>query len=118
MPADTNANGDMFGGWLLAQMDLAGSVIATQTAKSRVATVGIQAMSFERPVYVGDEVSCYTRLEKIGHTSMTIRIETWARRARLNETVKVTEGLFTYVAINDERKPIPVIRPENERNGK
>ncbi len=114
MPADTNANGDMFGGWLLAQMDLAGSVIATQTSKSRVATVGIQAMSFERPVFVGDEVSCYTRIEKIGRTSITVHIETWARRARLGEVVKVTEGLFTYVAISDEHKPIPVVRSERK----
>lgn len=114
MPGDTNANGDMFGGWLLAQMDLAGSVIATQTSRSRVATVGIQAMSFERPVFVGDEVSCYTRIEKIGRTSITVRIDTWARRARLGEIVKVTQGLFTYVAIGDDRRPIPVRRPGNE----
>ena len=113
MPADTNANGDMFGGWLLAQMDLAGSVIATQTSKSRVATVGIQAMSFKRPVLVGDEVSCYTRIEKIGHTSITVHIETWARRARRGEIAKVTEGLFTYVAIGEDHKPIPVNRPDS-----
>lgn len=114
MPADTNANGDMFGGWILAQMDLAGSVIATQTSKSRVATVGIEALSFDRPVYVGDEVSCFTRIKKIGRTSIAVHIETWARRSRLGEVVKVTEGLFTYVAIGDDRKPIPVIRPQTK----
>jgi acyl-CoA thioesterase YciA len=79
MPADTNANGDMFGGWLLSQMDLAGSVLAVQKAKTKVATVGIEAMSFHKPVFVGDEVSCYTKIVKIGRTSITIHVETWAR---------------------------------------
>ncbi len=112
MPADTNANGDMFGGWLLSQMDLAGSVIAAQKAKTRIATVGIEAMSFHRPVFVGDEVSCYARVEKIGRTSITIHVESWAR-PRLEETAyKVTEGRFTYVAIDENRKPTPVIRDE------
>src|SRR3954463_10769399 len=82
MPADANANGDIFGGWVLSQMDLAGSVIATQTSKTRVATVGIEAMSFKKPVNIGDEVSCYCRLERVGRTSMTVHIESWAR-ARL-----------------------------------
>jgi acyl-CoA thioesterase YciA len=110
MPADTNANGDMFGGWLLSQMDLAGSVLATQKAGTRVATVGIEAMSFKKPVYVGDEVSCYCRIGKVGRTSVTIHIESWAR-PRLGENAhKVTEGKFTYVAIDAAGKPIPVIR--------
>jgi acyl-CoA thioesterase YciA len=110
MPADANANGDIFGGWVLSQMDLAGSVIATQTAKTRVATVGIEAMSFHKPVFIGDEISCYCRVERIGRTSITINVESWAR-ARLGETAqKVTEGKFTYVAIDENRHPIPVIR--------
>ncbi len=110
MPADANANGDIFGGWLLSQMDLAGSVIATQTAKSRVATVGIEAMTFEKPVFIGDEVSCYCKTLRIGRTSITVHIESWAR-GRQDETArKVTEGNFTYVAIGENRTPIPVIR--------
>lgn len=110
MPANTNANGDIFGGWLLAQMDLAGSVLAVQKAKTKVATVGIEAMSFHKPVFVGDEVSCYSRIEKIGRTSITIHVETWARPRLQEKAQMVTEGMFTYVAIGDDRKPIPVIR--------
>ncbi len=114
MPANTNANGDIFGGWILSQMDLAGSVIATQTAKTRVATVGIEAMSFHKPIYVGDEISCYCKVKKIGRTSIAVHVETWAR-ARLGEKAhKVTEGTFTYVAIDADRKPVPVIRPQEK----
>lgn len=110
MPMHTNANGDIFGGWMLSQMDLAGSVIAVQKAKTKVATVGVEAMSFHSPVFVGDEVSCYARIEKIGRTSITIHVESWAR-PRLSDTAsKVTEGRFTYVAIDENRRPIPVIR--------
>src|SRR3954469_5332486 len=96
MPADANANGDIFGGWMLSQMDLAGSIVATQTAKSRIATVGIEAMSFKLPVHVGDEVSCYAKVERIGKTSVTVSVESWAR-SRLGESDarKVTEGKFT-----------------------
>ncbi len=108
MPADTNANGDIFGGWLLSQMDLAGSILAVKEAKNRVATVGIEAMNFHKPVFVGDEVSFYCRIEKIGRTSVTIYIESWARR-RLNEqSEKVTEGQFTYVSIGKNGEPTPV----------
>ncbi|MBI1216789.1 MAG: acyl-CoA thioesterase [Alphaproteobacteria bacterium] len=111
MPANTNANGDIFGGWLLSQMDMAGSVGATQRSRSRVATVGIEAMSFKKPVHVGDEVSCYARVERIGNTSITVHVESWAR-SRMSETAyKVTEGKFTYVAIDDHGKPIPIDRP-------
>jgi acyl-CoA thioesterase YciA len=110
MPADANANGDIFGGWMLSQMDLAGSIIATQTAQTRVATIGIEAMSFQKPVYIGDEVSCYCKVHRIGRTSITIHIESWAR-GRLDGTArKVTEGRFTYVAIDENRQPVPVIR--------
>lgn len=108
MPADANANGDIFGGWLLAQMDLAGSIIASQTSRTRVATVGIEAMSFKRPVFVGDEVSFYCKTHRIGNTSITVQIESWAR-GRLDETArKVTEGKFTYVSIDENRKPVPI----------
>jgi acyl-CoA thioesterase YciA len=113
MPADANPNGDIFGGWLLAQMDLAGGNVAAQRAQGRVATVAITAMTFHLPVFVGDEVSCYAEIEKVGRTSITIRIETWVRRGRTGERVKVTEGVFTYVAIGDDRRPraVPGVAP-------
>jgi len=106
MPADTNPNGDIFGGWLLAQMDLAGGTVAVRRSHGRIATVGIEAMTFHKPVYVGDEVSCFARIEKVGRTSIRVRIETWVRRERSGgEPIKVTEGVFTYVAIGEDRKP-------------
>jgi acyl-CoA thioesterase YciA len=105
MPGDANPNGDIFGGWLLAQMDLAGGSVASQRAQGRVATVAITGMTFHRPVFIGDEVSCYAAVTRIGRTSITIHIETWVRRHLSNERVKVTEGIFTYVAIGDDRRP-------------
>jgi len=108
MPADANANGDIFGGWVLSQMDLAGGSIAVQRARGRVATIASTGMSFHLPVFVGDEVSCYGRVAKIGRSSITVHIESWARRHRTGERVKVTEGTFTYVAIGEDRKPRPV----------
>ena len=111
MPADTNANGDIFGGWLLSQMDLAGSILAVRAAKARVVTVGVEAMSFHKPVLVGDEVSFYCKIARIGRTSVTVYIESWARRRALDDKAqKVTEGKFTYVAIDENRNPIPVAR--------
>ena len=108
MPADANPNGDIFGGWLLAQMDLAGGSVASQRAQGRVATVAVTGMTFHRPVYIGDEVSCHAAVTRIGRTSITIHIETWVRRHLSTERVKVTEGVFTYVAIGDDRRPRPV----------
>jgi acyl-CoA thioesterase YciA len=108
MPADANPNGDIFGGWVLSQMDLAGGSAASQRARGRVATVAITAMTFHLPVFVGDEVSCYATLAKVGRTSLAFHIETWARRHRNGERVQVTEGLFTYVAIGADRRPRPV----------
>jgi acyl-CoA thioesterase YciA len=108
MPADANANGDIFGGWVLSQMDLAGGSLAGQRAKGRVATVAITAMTFHLPVYVGDEVSCYGEVIRVGRTSITVHIESWARRHRTGERVKVTEGTFTYVALGEDRRPRPV----------
>ena len=108
MPADANARGDIFGGWILAQMDLAGGSAAMRRANGRVATVGIASMSFHRPVFIGDEISAYTTVAKVGRTSITVAIEVWARRFAGEETVKVTEGVFTYVAIDADRKPRPV----------
>jgi acyl-CoA thioesterase YciA len=108
MPADANPWGDIFGGWLLSQMDLAGGTVATRRAKGRTATVAITAMTFHRPVFVGDEVTCYCEIIKVGTTSITIKVESWVRRGVGNEQIEVTEGIFTYVAIGDDRRPRPV----------
>ncbi|TNE26939.1 MAG: acyl-CoA thioesterase [Alphaproteobacteria bacterium] len=108
MPADTNPRGDIFGGWLLSQMDLAGSILAQKLAKHRVATVGVQAMTFHKPVFVGDEVSCYTDLVRIGNTSVTVQIESWARRRDEETEMKVTEGQFTYVAVDENRRAVQI----------
>jgi len=105
MPADANPAGDIFGGWLLSQMDLAGGTVATRRARGRVVTVAITAMTFHRPVFVGDEVSCYGELIRTGRTSMTVRIEAWRRHLPSDETRKVTEAIFTYVAIGEDRRP-------------
>jgi acyl-CoA thioesterase YciA len=108
MPGDANPNGDIFGGWLLAQMDLAGGSVASQRAQGRVATVAITGMTFHRPVFIGDEVSCYADVTHIGRSSISIHIETWVRRHLSSERVRVTEGIFTFVAIGDDRRPRPV----------
>ena len=108
MPADANPSGDIFGGWVLSQMDLAGGTVAGRRAQGRVATVAITGMTFHLPVFVGDEVSCYAEIVKTGRTSITIKIESWARRSRGDERVKVTEGVFTYVAIGPDRRPRPL----------
>lgn len=105
MPADSNPHGDIFGGWLLSQMDLAGSVVATRQSHGRVATVAVTTMTFKKPVFIGDELSCYAAVEKVGRTSIAVRVESWVRRGISGEAVKVTEGLFTYVAIGGDRQP-------------
>jgi acyl-CoA thioesterase YciA len=105
MPADANPNGDIFGGWLLSQMDLAGGSLAVQRAKGRCATVAMDAMVFHEPVFVGDEVSCYGELVSTGRSSMTVRIEAWRRHLPSDEVRKVTEATFTYVAIGENRRP-------------
>lgn len=108
MPADTNPSGDIFGGWLMAHMDLAAGSIATRRAQGRTATVAVEAMSFLSPVVVGDEVSFYGDIVSTGRTSMRIHIEAW-RRAREGDTkLKVTEATFTFVAIGDDRRPRPI----------
>ncbi len=108
MPADTNPAGDIFGGWLLAQMDIAAGIVAARRARGRVATVAVDAMSFHQPVFVGDVVSCYARVVRVGRTSIRLRVEVWVERGRTGESVKVTEGTFTCVAIDDRRRPRPV----------
>ena len=108
MPADANPAGDVFGGWVLSQMDLAGGVIAHRRAQGRCATVAVTGMTFLLPVFIGDEVSCYAEITKVGRTSITMNIETWVRRNMTGEHLKVTEGTFTFVAIGPDRKPRPV----------
>ena len=110
MPKDTNASGDIFGGWLMSQMDLGSSILAGKTANSRVVTVAMEGMSFLQPVRVGDTVACYAWIEKIGRTSMTIPVEVWVRRYRSGEEIRVTQGVFVYVAVDADGKPIPVKR--------
>ena len=110
MPADTNANGDIFGGWLLGQMDVGGGVFASKVAKSRTVTVAIEAMSFRKAVYVGDLVSVYGTLVRIGRTSVTVHLEAWAVRRREMQSILVTDGNFTYVSIDDQGHPQEIKR--------
>ena len=105
MPADTNPSGDIFGGWLMAQMDIAGGIAASDRARGRVATVAVDGMEFHQPVYVGDLVSCYAEVGRVGRTSIAVKVETLARRRRGGETVKVTEGTFVYVALDADGRP-------------
>jgi acyl-CoA thioesterase YciA len=107
MPADANPSGDIFGGWVLSQMDIAGGVTASQRARGRVATVAVTAMTFHLPVYVGDVLCVYTEIEKVGRTSITVALEAWALR-RLGERARVTEGRFVFVAIGEDGRPRPV----------
>ena len=111
MLPDSNPSGDIFGGWILSQMDLAGASRAYQVVRGRIVTVGVEAMSFHKPVFLGDQVSFYTKVAKIGRTSITIEIESWALRHKHGqnyEYIKVTEGLYTYVHIDEHRKPAPI----------
>jgi acyl-CoA thioesterase YciA len=108
MPADANPFGDIFGGWLLAQMDLAGGTVAARRARGRTATVAITGMSFHRPVLIGDEVTCYAQIARVGTTSITVKVESWVRRGTGQEQIAVTEGIFTYVAVGTDRRPRPV----------
>ncbi len=108
MPADANASGDIFGGWLLSQMDIAGGIAAHDLAHGRVATVAVEAMEFHLPVYVGDLVSCYAEVTRVGRTSITVHVETEAKRRDTGETIKVTEGIFVYVALDENGRPRPV----------
>jgi acyl-CoA thioesterase YciA len=105
MPADTNANGDIFGGWLLSQMDLAGGVFASKITKSRTVTVAIEAMNFRKPVFVGDLVSVHASLVRIGKTSITVHLDAWVLRRKEMLSILVTDGNFTYVAIDDQGHP-------------
>ncbi|MEQ8228699.1 MAG: acyl-CoA thioesterase [Rhodospirillales bacterium] len=112
MPADTNPSGDIFGGWVMAQMDVAGGISAAQRAGGRVATVAVDGFIFHKPVNVGDVLCCYAEVVRVGNTSIAIRIEAWALRQRARDKrVKVTEGIFTFVALDENGKKRSV--PDN-----
>ncbi|PCE40902.1 acyl-CoA thioesterase [Rhizorhabdus dicambivorans] len=108
MPADTNANGDIFGGWLVSMMDLAAGTVASQHSKGRAATIAIDGMMFHRPVQIGDTVSVYADLIGVGRTSMKIDVTAWRRSRDGAEHNRVTHGTFTFVAIDDQGRPRPV----------
>jgi Acyl-CoA hydrolase len=105
MPADANANGDIFGGWLMSQVDLAGSIPAARRARGRIATVAVNSFIFKQPVQIGDVVSFYTHIKRVGRTSITIEVEVYSERRQGSEVVKVTEAELTYVAIGLDRRP-------------
>lgn len=110
MPASTNSDGDIFGGWIMSQMDLAGGAHARRRAQGRVVTVAVEAMAMHKPVFVGDELTCYTQLTHVGRTSLTIDVAAWVQRGGIGDLVKVTEAKFTFVAIGADKKPrlVPV----------
>ncbi len=105
MPADANAYGDIFGGWLMSLMDSAAGLTAARRSRGRAVTIAMDGMQFHAPVHVGDEVSVYAEIEKIGRTSIAIRVESWARGRHGEESRKVTEARFTFVAIDEQRRP-------------
>jgi len=112
MPADTNSMGDIFGGWIMSQVDIAGGIAAARRAQGRVVTVAVNALEFKKPVFVGDVVSCYAAVTRVGRTSITIKTDVYAERRAATEYVKVTEATFTYVAIGDDGRPRVVPPPQ------
>lgn len=117
MPADTNSQGDIFGGWIMSQMDIAGGILSQEVANSRMVTVAVNSMKFIHPVRVGDVVGCYGSVLRIGNTSITLELEVWVQSVRRQESgespvLKVTEAAFTYVAIDENGKKKPIAKPE------
>ncbi len=111
MPADANPSGDIFGGWIMSQMDIAGAIFASYIVHGRLVTVAVEGMTFHLPVFVGDQVSCYCNVARFGNTSISIHIEVWVRRKHAaQEHLKVTEATYTYVSINEDRQPVPLDR--------
>ena len=108
MPADTNPSGDIFGGWLMSQMDLAAGNIAARLSKGRVATIAVDGMVFLTPVQVGDEVTVYAKVVSVGRTSMKMKVDAYRRSREAEDKIRVTEGIFTFVALDDQGKPRPV----------
>ena len=113
MPSDANYTGDIFGGWIMSQVDIAGSIPAIELAKGRVATVAVNSFVFKQPVMIGDVVSFYAKVVRVGRTSITVDVEVYTRRRALLEVVKVTEATLTYVAVDEQRRP----RPVNQESG-
>jgi acyl-CoA thioesterase YciA len=111
MPSDANYTGDIFGGWIMSQVDVAGSIPAISLAQGRVATIAVNSFVFKQPVFIGDLVSFYAEVVRVGKTSITVDVEVYARRRTLHEVVKVTEATLTYVAVDDQRRPRPVKAP-------
>ena len=112
MPADANYAGDIFGGWIMSQVDIAGAIPALRLARGRVATVAVNSFVFRKPVFVGDLVSFYAQVSRVGRTSITVDVEVYAQRRSLGDAcVKVTEATLTYVAVDDERRPRVVLQP-------
>ena len=106
MPADTNSAGTIFGGWIMSQVDIAGSIAALERARGRIVTVAVNSFEFHQPVFVGDLVSCYAEVIRVGRTSITVKVEVYAQRSPAKvETIKVTEAVLTYVALDENRKP-------------
>ena len=112
MPSDANYTGDIFGGWIMSQVDIAGAIPAIELAQGRVATVAVNSFTFKQPVMIGDVVSFYAKVVRVGRTSITVDVEVFARRRSLREVVKVTEATLTYVAVDDDRRP-RAVNPES-----
>jgi acyl-CoA thioesterase YciA len=113
-PADSNAEGDIFGGWIMSQVDIAGSVVARRRAQGRIVTVAVNSFQFKQPAFVGDLISCYAEVTRIGTTSITVRVQAFAERyQKHHEVVRLTEAELTYVAIDDQRRPRPVPKDED-----
>jgi acyl-CoA thioesterase YciA len=109
MPADTNAAGDIFGGWLMSQVDIAGSIIARRRANGRIVTVAVDSFQFHQPVFVGDLISCYARVTRVGRTSLTVNVKAYAeRQGATHESIQVTAADLTYVAVDEQRRPRPL----------
>lgn len=116
MPADTNANGDIFGGWIMSQMDMGGAILAKEIAKGRVVTVRVDGMTFLKPVAVGDVVCCYARCIHTGTSSITIKVEVWVKKVSsepIGQRYRATEAVFIYVAVDAQGKSRPIITTEN-----
>jgi acyl-CoA thioesterase YciA len=112
MPADVNQHGDIFGGWIMAQVDIAGGVMAARHARGRVATVAVNSFTFKQPVFVGDLVTFYAQVTRVGKTSITVDVEVYAQRNPKDViTVRVTEAVLTYVAVGDDRRPREIAKP-------
>ena len=116
MPRDTNPGGSIFGGWIMSQVDIAGSIVALARAKGRVATVAVNSFEFHEPVFIGDLISCYAEVIRVGRTSITVNVEVYAQRNPGKvQTVKVTGAQLTYVALDENRRPRPVPKEKDEK---